>query len=64
MSETVTMSRDALVELLTTAALIGRSEADKISTRGDARHELAAYGLVGGVRLDRAITTAERNVSR
>lgn len=63
MSETVTVSREVLLDLLTTAALIGRAQADKIQTRGDAAHELTLYGYAGR-QLDSKIRIAERGLAR
>lgn len=56
---TVTMTREALVDLLTTAATIGRNSVD-CSTRGDFTERLAQYGYgVGSPKLDEAIKAAE-----
>lgn len=59
--ETITISREALVDLLTTAAVIGR-EAQGSLTRGDITDRLRMYGLAG-LDMDRAIANAERNVA-
>lgn len=56
---TITISRDALVDLLTTAACIGRDASG--TTRGDVAEYLAGYGLAArSRRLDEYVTNAER----
>lgn len=55
----VTLTRAALVELLTTAALLGNDRTYGI--RSDATAHLAEYGLkVEGYSLDKHITSASR----
>lgn len=56
--DTVTLTRAALVDMLTTAAVLGRDMATA-STRGDVTQALAAYGLaVRSPRLDVAVAHA------
>ena len=49
-ARTITMTHEGLVELLTTAACIGRDLLDK-DTRGEIQEALGAYGLAPGNRL-------------
>lgn len=60
--DTITLSREALVDLLTTAASLGR-DLQHTQTRGDITHGLASYGLrANSSRLDEAVYQAEASV--
>lgn len=57
---TVTMTREALVDMLTTAASIGRNSID-CTTRGDLTDRLGTYGYAASSdRLDQAIEASEQ----
>ena len=58
---TVIISRAALLDMLTTAAALGRDIADKL-TRGDVADALALYGFSDD-RLDRTIARTKASVA-
>ena len=63
MNDTVTLTREALVDMLTTAACVGQSLTD-CPTRGDVTEAIAAYGMTAsGNRLGKMIVAAESFVS-
>ena len=43
------LSREALMDLLTTAACIGRYDAEDVATRGDMTAKLETYPLLRGL---------------
>lgn len=59
---TITLTREALAELLTAAAVVGMSLSPEMNTtRGDVAHSLDVYGFAG-TRLDQRVARAEATV--
>ena len=56
----ITMTQEGLVELLTTAACIGRDLHDK-NTRGEIKEALGAYGMTPSARLKVLASQANRD---